>query len=292
MTKFFFCVIATLFSANSALSAAEIRITDDLGNQITLQKPASRIVSLSPHNTENLFTAGAGELVVGAVDFSDFPEAAKHIPRVGGAQQINLEAIVRAQPDLIVAWASGNPPQALARLQDMGYPVYHSEPRSFAEVIDNLRDLALLSGQNPNASHITQAEQGFARIVAEHQGKPRVSVFYQIWDQPLMSLSGEHMVGKLIEHCGGENIFAAAPALSPVVNREAVIAANPAVILLASSAADQQKWQKGWEKWSSIDAVQKKRIHPINPDWVSRQTVRLLSGFGLICDALNSARSR
>ncbi|MBI3575975.1 MAG: ABC transporter substrate-binding protein, partial [Gammaproteobacteria bacterium] len=120
-TKLIISVVACL----TWMSAhADISVQDDLGQTVTLAQPARRIVSLAPHVTEMLFAAGADNYLVGTVSYSDYPEAAKRIPRVGGYTSLDLEAVVALRPDLIVAWKSGNAAHQLEKLRALGFAVY------------------------------------------------------------------------------------------------------------------------------------------------------------------------
>ncbi len=133
----------------SIVVRAGVTVVDDTGATVTLAQPAQRIVSLAPHTTELLFAVGAGKQIVGAVDYSDYPEAAKLIPRVGGYSGFDLERVVMLKPDLVVAWRSGNADAAVEKLQQLGLKVYLSEPRALDDVATNLERLAILTGHLP-----------------------------------------------------------------------------------------------------------------------------------------------
>ena len=147
-----------LLALLAAPAFAEVRVADDLGQAIALAQPARRIVSLAPHVTEMLFAAGAGDYLVGTVAYSDYPEAAKRIPRVGGYTNPDLEAVVGLRPDLIVAWKSGNRESQLDKLQGLGFTVYVTEPRHIEDVPSNIERLGVLAGT------VTPARQAAARI--------------------------------------------------------------------------------------------------------------------------------
>ena len=125
---------------------AEINVKDDEGHRVKLQQPAKRIISLAPHITESLFAAGAGEKVIGAVAYSDYPEAAKKIPRVGGYPTLDIETIISLKPDLIVAWALGNNMNQVNKLEALGIPVFKSEPRNPLDIANTIRRFGILAG--------------------------------------------------------------------------------------------------------------------------------------------------
>jgi len=174
----------------ASAEAAEIRVVDDLGRELIFDRPVQRIISLAPHNTENLFSAGAGDLIVGTVDSSDYPAAALDIPRVGNYTKFNIEAILKLKPDLIVAWASGNNNNSVQRLINLGLPVFFSEPADFEKIISNIERFAQLSGQQQTAApRLAQMRSTIAALTQQYSNTPPVRVFYQVWAQPLITLN-------------------------------------------------------------------------------------------------------
>ena len=274
------------------LCQAEIRVTDDLGRELLLEEPARRIISLAPHNTENLFTAGAGDLIVGTVDHSDYPKRALDIPRVGNYKQINIEAILALQPDLVIAWSSGNRNGTTQRLIDLGLAVFVSEPNSFELIISNIERFSQMAGRYASAAaEIEKMHQTYSSLRDEYSEKSPVRVFYQVWNPPLMTLSREHSVSGALELCGGINVFADEPGLAPRINVEGVIAKNPQLILLAGhSQAQSPTWGKEWQQWPAIDAVAHDQVKQINPDIINRPTRRFLEGTREICELIDDAR--
>ena len=214
-----------------ASATAAVAVVDDLGNHLRLAVPAQRIVSLSPHLTENVFAVGAGAQLVGVTRYSDYPEAARAITRVGDYQAINVEQILSLQPDLILAWVDGGNQRALQRLATMGIPIYWSRPVALGSIGRELSNLARLTGQQTTGQAAAEAFMQGLEQLQPAQLEPPVSVFYQVWDQPLQTLNKDSLIGTLIEHCGGRNIFAQAPAVVAQVAIETVILADPEVIL-------------------------------------------------------------
>ncbi|MEA3292309.1 MAG: cobalamin-binding protein [Pseudomonadota bacterium] len=267
-------------------------MVDDAGRTVTLQEPARRIVSLAPHITENLFTAGAGARVVGAVEYSDYPPPAARIPRVGNYNRINLEAVLELEPDLVIAWRSGNPAGAAARLEKLGLAVFYSEPETFRQVIENIRKFSLLAGtEGVVGGKLERFLADYDSLRERYGSRSPVRVFYQIWDNPLTTLNGRHLISRALQACGGVNIFADLPLLAPRVNTEAVLERNPEVILFGTRAERQPGWKQAWRKWVTLDAVRHGHLNYVNPDNVNRQTVRLLAGMRSICELLDGVRS-
>jgi iron complex transport system substrate-binding protein len=288
--RYFTLLLLGLYFSLDAAAAVSVR--DDLGNVVALPQPARRIVSLAPHVTELLYAAGAGARVVGAVDYSDYPPAAKVLPRVGAYNALDLEAILALRPDLVVAWQSGNPPAVLQKLRELGLALFVSEPRELADVASNLQRLGELAGTPAPAARAAQAFMARLQDLRRHyQSRPTVTVFYPIWSRPLMTVNGEHLISKVIRLCGGRNVFAALPALVPKLDVEAVLAADPQVIVSGQGPQDPA-WRDTWRRWPQLQAVRNDLLFDIDPDLMHRHTPRILQGAALLCEDLERARVR
>ncbi|MDR2188722.1 MAG: cobalamin-binding protein [Azonexus sp.] len=275
------------------LARAEIAVKDDAGHDVRLPQPAQRIVTLAPHLAELLFAAGAGEKLVGAVDYSDYPPAAKKAARVGGYDRLDLEAIAALKPDLALAWESGNNPAQIDRLRALGVTVYLSEPSRMADVASQIERLGQLAGSEAVAQ--AAARRFRARLDtlrAANADKPKVRVFYQLWNAPLMTVGGPQIISDAIALCGGVNIFAQIDRVAPTVNIEAVLAADPEVIIAAGMGDARPDWLRDWQRWPEMTAVKRDNLFHIDPDILVRHTPRLLDGAARLCADLDLARQR
>ena len=273
-------------------SWAEIRVVDDIGREVILEKPASRVISLSPHTTENLFSAGAGSKVVGVVNHSDYPPEAEQIVLVGTHVQFNIELIVSLKPDLIVAWQSGNPEEVLRQLEEFGFPIYISQPTDFHGIARNIRNLAALAGTENNLDpDLESSIEKLEKIQANHQSKAHLSTFYQVWTEPLITLSGKHIVSRSLGLCGAANIFSDMPMLAPRISIESIVEINPEVIV-TDLVDGQFPDMSYWDTWTSIQAVQQKNYIYVDPDVMFRPTLRMLKGIPKFCDDLEAIRLR
>lgn len=272
---------------------AAITVTDDLGRTVTLAKPAARIVSLAPHTTELLFAAGAGERVVGAVAYSDYPPEAKSIPRVGGYSRLDYERILSLSPDLVIAWASGNEEAAIERLRNLGLTVYVSEPRHIADIARALRRFGRLAGTMAAAEAAADMfERRHQALRARYANQPDIGVFYQIWKDPLMTVNGEHLIARVIQLCGGHNVFADLPTLAPTISVESVIAADPEVIVASGMGNERPQWLDDWKQWPSIEAVERDNLYFVPPQLIQRHSPRILDGAERLCRQLHEARQK
>lgn len=274
-------------------AAGGIRVQDDAGQTVILARPAERIVSLAPHATEMLFAAGAGDRVVGAVEHSDYPPLAQKLPRVGRYESLDLETIVALKPDLVVAWHSGNPPHQVNRLKELGLAVFISEPRRLEDIPSTLERLGILAGTERTAGTAAAAFRTELTRLREHYGGRRpVSVFYEVWNRPLMTVNGEQIISQVITLCGGRNIFADLPTLAPQVDREAVLAADPEAIVGGGMGEMRPEWLDEWRAWPQLQAVRLGNLFFVPPDFIQRPTPRILEGARLLCDQLDQARAK
>jgi len=272
---------------------AEIVVTDDLGQRLHLAAPARRIVSLAPNITENLYAAGAGGFIVGASDYSDYPQAAKQLPRIGSAASLDLEAIVALQPDLVIAWESGNPAAHLAKLRALGLPLFISEPKKMEDIATGIARFGELAGTRAVANAAARAFRARqAGLSARYAKRPAVRTFYEIWYQPLLTINGKQMISDVMRLCGAENIFADLSQLAPTVSVEAVLAANPEAIVASGMDASRPEWLDMWKRWGDLAATARGNLFFIPPDLINRQTPRLLDGAQLFCDHMETARAR
>jgi iron complex transport system substrate-binding protein len=287
-------LLALLYPASPGSIAAEaIRVTDDAGRELALEQPARRVVSLSPHLTELLFLVEAGEHIVGAVSFSDHPPEAAALPRVGDAGQLDLERILALNPDLVVAWHSGNPARQVARIEHLGIPVYYDEPRGLEDLARTLERLGRLTGNEAaGAAQASSLRERSAALREAYADRSSVRVFYQIWDSPLMTVNDRHLIGEIIALCGGQNIFGELDALVPRVSHEVVLAADPEVIAGGGSGEHDRGWVEAWRRWETLTAVRRDNLLFIPPSLIQRHTPRVLDGAERLCVFLDEVRAR
>lgn len=253
--------------------------------------PYERVITLSPHLTEMVYSAGAGSKLVGAIDYSNYPASAKTLPIVGSYNTLNLEKIIQLKPDLILAWQSSNQPKALERLQQLGFKVELFEPRKLIDIPRDIKRIgALLNTSQTAGTLANRLMKTLKTVKQQYQGLTKVRFFYQIWDEPMMTVNGQVFISQAIETCGAENIFAQQKILAPEVDTETVLKRNPNVILLGGENAVQKIWFQNWLKWPQIDAVKNKQIYLINTNHFQRPTARLIQHLPELCQQIQKAR--
>lgn len=289
--KFFFIpgslIAIALSGVFSSYSMAACNVTDDAGSEIHLSQPARRIISLAPDITETLFAIGAGGHVIGVMQGSDYPETAKKIPVVGSYTGLDMEKIISLHPDLIVSWGKVFSRQ-LSTFKKMGIPVYSSEPRQLNDVTHTMRNLGCLTGQIQSADQeVKRYENRLAYLTKRYSNKKNITVFFQIGSYSLITINHESWINQAMTLCGAKNVFAHATLAAPEVTWEAVVDANPQVII---SDVINSDWTSRWVKWSVISAVKNKKFYSIHPDVIERASPRLLDGVEQMCEAIQQAR--
>lgn len=278
-----------MFCLAAPAAAAPAEIADDRGVTLRLAQPPQRVVALAPHLTELVFAAGGGDRMVGAAQGSDYPAVARALPEIGNSSGIDLERVLWLQPDLVLAWGSGNRAVDLDRLRRLGLAVVILEPRRLDDIPRHLRLLGRALGTLPVAEAAAgEFEARQASLSRRYGGAAPVDVLFEIWPQPLMTINGAHLISDLLRLCGGRNVFAGLPQLSAAVSMEAVFRIDPQAIVIGSGAPDAAAH---WQRHRRLAAVKNGHLFLVPPDWVSRQTPRVLDAAAMICADLERVRA-
>lgn len=253
--------------------------------------PAARIVSLAPNLTELVFTLGAGERLVGADVFSDYPPAAQQIPRVGDAFQVDYERVLALRPDLVLVWDTGTPEPVIEKLISLRLRVERISTTQLSDIARALRRLGELTGTAATAEPAAQAySAAIDQLRLEHAGEPPITVFYQISSSPIYTINGRHLISEMLALCGGQNVFASLEQLAPPVSLEAVLERNPEAILAGDDVRDDPF--AIWRPWRNLRAVQLGNLYVLRVDRIARATTRIVAGAEDICAVLDQARER
>ncbi len=269
---------------NIQAHSAPVQAYDDTGVSLTLPTAAQRVVALAPHAVELVYAAGAGHTLVGAVEYSDTPAAARRLPRVGNHAGFDLERIAALRPDLIIAWPLGGARQ-LQKIESLGIPVYRSAPRTLEAIAVSTEQLGRLLASEPAAQAAARRYRdqlaALRQRYAGQTGERPLRVFYQSWPQPLMTIGADHTINEALEICGARNVFNDVNTAAPVVSREAVLARHPQVVLLSGSAERQHAVQA---QWKEIPVV------VVSGDALVRPTLRIAQGIAALCRALSGVK--
>jgi iron complex transport system substrate-binding protein len=272
------------------LAAADIKLHQADGESLILPRASERIITLAPNLAELVFAAGAGEKLLAVVEYSHFPAAVNDLPRVGNAFRIDLERIIELQPDLIIAWKSGNPQTALKKLEELGFTVWQIEINRPDEIADVLESIARATGtENYGIPAARQLRDKLGKLLADNANKTPLEYFFQIAAQPLYTINSKHLISRGLAICGGRNIFSELSVLAPQVSRESVILADPQV-MIATEIEAQPPSLDGWQDWPRLQAVQNQSMLYLPADEISQATPRFLDSIELACKLLDEVR--
>lgn len=273
--------------------AAAISVVDDAGHRLTLAAPARRVIAMAPHITELLFAAGGGASVVGAMNYSDYPAAAKALPLVGSDASIDIERLLALRPDLLVVWQSGNTARQLEQLKGLGIPLFYSEPRTLEQVATSIERLGSLLGSGDSAAAAAgRYRASIARLRARYAARAPVAVFYQVWDKPIYTLSDRHILGDALRVCGAVNVFGSLPVVAPTVGIEAVLAADPEAIFGSEQHDPSDTGIAMWRQYPRMTAVARGNLFRIDGVLLTRPGPRLAQGTERLCEDVELARRR
>ena len=272
-----------LFLCWSVTVFADITVVDDSGTTVVLAEPAGKIVSLSPHLTELLFSLGVGDRIEATVDFSDYPEAALNIPRLGNAFSVSVEAVIEQSPDLIVAWMTGGNHRTFEQLRALGYPVFVNEASSLVGIAVAVQQLGILVGKPDRGLELAESFRvDLERLRQSSSGAGSPKVFFQISDAQLYTVNSQHLIGQAIEVCGAENIFSDVEFFVPMVSYESVVERNPDVLVVSSPYPGYKSaWDDRWNDlgWGG-------RVRTIDASLITRPSLRMLEGIKMLCETL------
>jgi len=250
---------------------------------------SERIVSVAPNLTELLFAAGAAGQLVAVSEYSDYPEAARSLPRIGDAFRLDYERIVALAPTVAVVWESGTPPEVARRLEDLGIRVVGIPTRRLDDIAVALETLGDLAGTEAIAAAAAAAFRAeISGLRDDYRERPRRSVFIQIDDAPLFTVGGRHLISEIVELCGGRNVFAEAAALAFPVDLESVLVRAPDVIL----STDDGDPVAYWARFTGLAAVANGNVYRAPADLLARPSPRISAGAAQVCARLDEARSR
>ncbi|MCC6629464.1 MAG: cobalamin-binding protein [Chloroflexi bacterium] len=271
----------------TATAAFPVTVTDSAGRTLTLPRAPARIISLAPSNTEILFALGLGDRVVAVDEFSDYPPEAKAKATLGSYLKPDLEAVVAAAPDLALVTAAHLSGVGGAMIE-RGIPTLVVEPRTLPEVFDGILLVGRATGQTAEATRLVDSlRERSAAVTARVSGKPRPRTFLELSPQ-LHTAGPNSFLNDLLERAGGANIAAGASTPWPQLSQEALIQADPQVILLSYDASGETPAQvKARPGWHTLSAVKDGRVVTINPDLIARPGPRIVDGLEALASALH-----
>ena len=282
-------LVGLIFGVAVPALAAQVR--DDLDRPVTVRAPPLRIVSLTPGATEMLFAAGAGAELIATVEYSDEPPAARHVPRIGDVAAVDMERLVALRPDVVVAWPAGGNPAQREKIAALHIPLYQQQIERLADIPASLRRLGALAGTQAAAERAARdLEARLAALTRAYgaAGARRPTVLLQVWNRPVYTVGGHHLMSDALELCGARNVFADLAEAGPVVDTEAVIARNPDIILAAAPPGEGAAWLADWQRFPSLAAVRNGRLVAFEDQALSRLGPSVIDATEGLCRTIAS----
>lgn len=252
---------------------------------------AQRIVTLAPALTELVYAAGAGDKLVAISAWSNYPPEATKLPVVADHAAVNREALLALKPDVVLAWKTGTPEKSMASLRALGVEVRVLDGQRIDDVPRLLREIGQIANTPRPAEQAAKAyESRLANIRRRFASLRPVPALIEVWHSPLMTVSGGHYMSDALVACGGRNVLADLPGITPEVSLERIVDIDPDAIIGAGSADGSARFKDNWKRFANLKAVKRDTLIWLDPDTFQRQTPRLLNGVETLCAALDAAR--
>jgi iron complex transport system substrate-binding protein len=282
-------IFAVLSAASfPASSAPGFSVVDDAGRTVVLAGTPQRIVSIAPGATEMLFAAGAGDRVIATVEFSDEPAAAKSVPRIGDNSAIDMERVVALRPDVVVVWEGGSNPAQVSQLERLKVPLYRHKVERLTDIPIALRRLGKLTGTADVAARAAaDVEARLAKLRQLYSRTSNPTVLLEVWNRPIYTVGGSHMMTDSLRLCGARNVFADLKEQGPSVDMEAVIGRDPAIIVAVAPPGTADEWLNDWRRFSTMTAVKTGRLIAFEDVRLSRLGPSAVAGTEALCKAIN-----
>jgi iron complex transport system substrate-binding protein len=287
-----FAPCCALLAAAAAFAAPATRsVHDDTGAEVTIGTDGCRIVSLAPGTTAMLYAAGAGHCLVGTIAHSKEPAEAASVPVVGDAETFDFERLLALRPTVVVVAVDVVQRVRIDRIRALGIPVYEVHVTSLALMPESVRRLGELAGTAEAAGKRADELRAELDALAErYRGRAPLRVLYQIWDRPIYTIGGRHVITDALRVCGARNVFAELSTAAPAVTREAVLARNPELVLVSAPPASAAEWVAEWRKFPSMSAVRSGNLVPWTDERMDRMGPSVIEATASLCEAIDRAR--
>lgn len=282
-------LILLLISSTGLAGSFPITITDDLGHEVFIEERPQRIVSMTPSTTEILFALDLEEAMVGVTEYCNYPEAAITTEKIGGVDA-GLEPVLAQEPDLVVC-TTMNTKETVERLKELGIPVIVIDSSSYDDIYPSISLLGEATGQAELAQEIVKSMKKEKEALQEKLAlvKEPPLVFYEVWDDPFMSVNKDTFIGELILLAGGKNLTHDAASTYPIVSIETIIDKNPQVYILPTGHGNIKRMRDietrpGFEY---IDAIIKDQVYFVDQDIISRPGPRVIEALEIFARAMH-----
>jgi len=281
-----------LLSTGAAAANDTREVRDDTGTPVRVPADNCRIVSLAPGTTAMLYAAGAGHCLVGTIAHSKEPAEAANIPVIGDAETLDFENLLALRPSVVVVAVDVVQRVRIDRIRALGMPVYEVHVTSLAQMPASIRRLGTLTATEAAANREAGRLSGeLAALARRYQGRAPVRVLYQIWDQPIYTIGGRHVINDALNLCGASNIFADLATAAPAVTREASVLRNPDLILVSAPPPSAEEWRAAWARFPTLAAVRNGRVVAYTDERMDRMGPSVVEATAGLCEVIDRARA-
>jgi len=278
--------------AAPAMTAPTRSVRDDARELVTVATAECRIVSLAPGTTAMLYAAGAGHCLVGTIAHSDEPAEAARVPIVGDAETLDFEQLIALRPTVVVVAVDVVQRVRIDRIRALKIAVYQVHVTRLADMADSVRRLGELAGTAPVAARKARDLRAeFDSISARYRGRAPLRVLYQIWDQPIYTIGGRHVITDALQLCGATNIFADLQTAAPAVTREAAVLRDPDLIIVSAPPQAGTEWIEQWRRFPTLSAVRNGRVLAYSDERMDRMGPSVLAAAASLCELVDRART-
>jgi iron complex transport system substrate-binding protein len=286
------CLALPVLALGSPSQAEPLTVRDDKGAQVIVDPTACRIVSLAPGTTAMLFAAGAGPCLIGTIAHSKEPAEAAKVPVIGDAETLDFERLLALRPSVVVIAVDVVQRARIDRIRALGIPVYQVHVTQLGGMPESLRRLGALTDTRKVANQAAASlDAELQRIRAAYQRRTPIRVLYQIWDQPIYTIGGRHVINDALRLCGARNLFADLPTAAPAVTREAVLARDPELILASGPPGASEPWLAQWRRFPSLAAVRAGQLVAHTDERLDRMGPSVIAASADLCSIIDHARA-
>jgi iron complex transport system substrate-binding protein len=287
-----FALCCALLMTGVAMSATR-SVPDDTGATVQLSTDSCRIVSLAPGTTAMLYAAGAGHCLVGTIAHSKEPAEAAAVPVVGDAETLDFERLLTLRPTVVVVAVDVVQRVRIDRIRAMDIPVYQVHVTSLAQMPDSLQRLGELTGTAEVAgARAAELRSRLEQIAAQYRGRAPLRVLYQIWDKPIYTIGGRHVISDALRLCGASNVFAELGTAAPAVTREAALLRDPQLILVSAPPESASEWLAEWRRFPRMTAVRNGQLIPYTDERLDRMGPSVVEATASLCAVIDGARGK
>jgi iron complex transport system substrate-binding protein len=284
-------LFALLLSTQCLAADPARRVTDDTGATVVVDATACRIVSLAPGTTAMLYAAGAGSCLIGTIAHSNEPEQAANLPVVGDAETLDFERLLAMRPTAAVVAVDVVQRVRIDRLRALGIPVYQVHVTRLDGMPESVRRLGALAGTEAAAGRAADALMAeLESLRAKYRGRPPLRVLYQIWDKPIYTIGGRHVINDALRLCGARNVFDDLSTAAPAITREAVLARDPQLIVASAPPEPAGSWLDEWRRFGSLSAVRGGRLVAYSDERIDRMGPSVIAATASLCSVVDAAR--